>query len=148
MDTAKKLNICDMIKPLYYSGFCLTDDKTFCEFYVRKIPKLNQEFKPFQFTEENMEFELGGEVEPTKGKQKMFFGDFLLDNTILFDYFVGKYKEIKFFWVNKWLGKSKSGLVSIVKDGKMVGLLRTRKRRSQNVKAKEEGKGKREGTKE
>lgn len=128
----KKLNICDMIKPLHYSGFCLTDNKTFCEFYVKKFPKLNQQFKQFNFTEETLNFELGGEVNPVEGKKNVFFDNFKLDNRILFDYFIGKYKEVKFFWLNKWFGKSRSGLVGIVKDGKLVGLLKTKKRRLEN----------------
>lgn len=128
----KKLNICDMIKPLHYSGFCLTDNKTFCEFYVKKFPKLNQQFRQFNFTEETLNFELGGEVNPVEGKKNVFFDNFKLDNRILFDYFIGKYKEVKFFWLNKWFGKSRSGLVGIVKDGKLVGLLKTKKRRLEN----------------
>lgn len=142
----KKLNICDMIKPLYYSGFCLTDNKTFIEFYVKKYPKLNQEFKSFNFTEETLNFELGGEVKPSKGKKNVFFDNFKLDNGILFDYFIDKYKEVKFFWLNKWYGKSRSGLIGIVKDGKLVGLLKTRKRRLQNgISTQEEGKRGKEG---
>lgn len=134
----KRLNICDMIKPLHYSGFCLTDNKTFCEFYVNKFPKLNQEFKSFTFTEETLNFELGGAVEPVEREKSVFFGDFLLDNKILFDYFKGKYKEVKYFWFKKWFGKSRSGLIAIVKDGKLVGLLKTRKRRSKNGYSTEE----------
>lgn len=128
----KKLNICDMIKPLHYSGFCLTDNRTFCEFYVKKFPKLNQQFKQFNFTEETLNFELGGEVNPVEGKKNIFFDNFKLDNRILFDYFIGKYKEVKFFWLNKWFGKSRSGLIGIVKEGKLVGLLKTKKRRLEN----------------
>lgn len=146
MDTnTKRLNICDMIKPLYYSGFCLTDNKKFIEFYVKKFPKLNQEFKPFIFTEETMSFELGGTVEPQETKKSIYFDDFVLDNRVLFDYFIDKYKEVKYFWLNKWLGKSKSGLIGIVKNGKLVGLLKTRKRRLSHGFSTEEGK---EGRKE
>jgi len=128
-----KLNICNIIKvPLYFSGFCLTDNRTFCEFYVKKFPKLNQEFKSFIFTEQNIAFDIGGEVEPLTNEKSVFFGDFLLDNRSLFDYFVIKHKEVKYFWLNKWLGKKGSGLIGVIKDGKMVGLFKTRKRRSKN----------------
>lgn len=128
-----KLKICDIIQiPLYFSGFCLTDNKTFCEFYVKKFPKLNQEFKSFNFTEQTLSFDIGGEVIPQEREKSVFFGDYLLDNRILFDYFIAKYKEVKFFQLNKWLGGKRSGLIGIVKDGKLIGLLKTRKRRSKN----------------
>ena len=143
--TTKRLNICDMIKPLYYSGFCLTDNNKFIEFYVKKFPKLNQEFKSFNFTEETMSFELGGAIEPIENKKNVYFGDFVLDNKVLFSYFVDKYKEVKYFWLNKWLGKSKSGLIGIVKDGKLVGLLKTRKRRlSHGISTEERKEGRKE----
>jgi hypothetical protein len=137
-----RLNICDIIKlPLYYSGFCITDNKTFCEFYMKKFPKLNQEFKPFEFTEQTLSFEIGGEVLPEKNEKGVSFGDFLLDNGILFDYFIDKHKEVKFFWLNKWFGKNKSGLIGIVKSGKLVGMFKTRKRRlSHGTSIQEEGK--------
>ena len=44
--------------PLYYSGFCLTDNSNFSEFYLNRIPKLNYQFKEFKFTEENLIYEL------------------------------------------------------------------------------------------
>jgi hypothetical protein len=127
------MNICSIVKvPLYYSGFCLTDNKTFCEFYIRKFPKLNQKFESFEFTEKTLSFDIGNEIVPTKIQKKVYFGDFLLDNSDLFDYFVDKYKEVKYFWLNKWLGDKRSGFIGIVKDGKMVGLFKTRKRRLAN----------------
>jgi len=127
-----RLNICDIVHPLYYSDFALTDNKNFIEFYLKKFPKLNQEFRPFIFDEKTLSFELGGEVKAEEQKKSIFFGDFILDNKIFYKYFIVKYKEVQFFWLHKWLGQSKSGLIGVVKNGKLIGLLKTRKRRSKN----------------
>lgn len=134
-----RLNICDVIHPLYYSGFALTDNRNFIEFYLKKFPKLNQEFRPFIFDEKTLSFELGGEVKVEEQKKSVFFGDFILDNKIFYQYFIAKYKEVQFFWLHKWLGKNKSGLIGVVKEGKLIGLLKTRKRRSKNGFKQEEG---------
>lgn len=129
IDKPKHLNICDVVQPLFYSGFALTDNKNFIEFYIKKFPKLNQTFKEFQFDESTLNFELGGSVEAYEEKKYVVFDNFILDNKLFYHYFKAKYKEMQFYWFNKWLGKKRTGLIAIVKDGKLIGLLKTRKRR-------------------
>lgn len=129
IDKSKKLNICDVVQPLFYSGFALTDNRNFIEFYIKKFPKLNQEFKEFHFDESTLDFELGGSVEPEEEKKYVSFGDFVLDNKIFYHYFKVKYKELQFYQFNKWLGKKRTGLIALVNGGKLIGLLKTRKRR-------------------
>jgi hypothetical protein len=148
LDLKPKINICEIVNPLYYSGFCLTDNKNFCEFYVKKFPKLNQDFRSFFFDENNLKFKLGNEVEPEELKKNVLFNDFSLDNKVFFVYFVSKYKGIKFFWLERWLEKNRSGLIGIVDlQNKLVGLLKTKKRRTKDgSKTNEEGKGKREAS--
>jgi hypothetical protein len=124
-----KLNICDIVQPLYYSGFALTDNKSFIEFHLKKFPKLNQTFKEFVFTEDSISFEIGAGIIPEEQKKNILFDNFILDNKLLYHYFIAKYKEVQFYWFNKWLGKKGTGLIAIVKDGKLIGLLKTRKRR-------------------
>jgi len=147
MKTTERLNICDIIKPLFYSGFALTDNSNFIEFYVKKFPKLNQEFKEFVFNENTLSFELGGQVKAEEQKKSVFFDDFILDNKIFYHYFIAKYKEMQFYWLNRWMGQKRAGLIAIVKDGKLIGLLKTKKRRTENGNQIEEKRGK-EGRKE
>lgn len=115
--------------PLYYSRFCLTDNINFAEFHVNKIPMLNYPFKDFEFNESNLMYVLDNEVFPKKDRKNIHFGIFYLDNSVYYYYFINKYKDPKFFWITSFLGREVKGYIGVVKDGKLIGLLITRRKK-------------------
>ena len=116
--------------PLYYSGFCLTDNNNFSEFHLNRVPKLNYQFIEFKFTEENLTYELEkNEITPIVNKKNVLFGDFILDKLIYYSYFTKKYKEVKFYFVKSFLGENVVGVIGIVKENKLVGMLLLKRRK-------------------
>ena len=116
--------------PLYYSGFCLTDNTNFSEFYLNRIPKLNYQFKEFKFTEENLIYGLEkNEVNPIVNRKNVLFGDFVLDKFIYYNYFIRKYKEVKFYFVKSFLSALVVGVVGIMKEDKLIGVLLLKRRK-------------------
>lgn len=119
----KKKTIFDTGDVLYYSGFALTDNKNFCQFFVKKFPKLNYTFKKFSFSEKDLLFSLDKEVKPVLNHNYAIFDPGRVD-LIYFNHFQEHFKSIKFFLLKEFRGKSALGKVLIFdqEKGKAVGI--------------------------
>lgn len=108
---------------IYFSGFCITDNENFAEFYIRKFPKLNYPFKRFEFDEDNFKYETTSKVMVNLTKTKALFDKREADRKY-FDYFINKYKLVEFFKVERFMG-FKCDLVGIfdIEKNRLVGLI-------------------------
>lgn len=101
---------------LYFSGFCLTDNKNFSEFYIKKIPDLKKQYKTFDFSEKDMIYSLEEEVKKENIENKV--------SDTHFNYFTKKYKNIKFYLLKSFLNIPTFDSVGIVRNDKLVGILK------------------------
>jgi len=110
---------------LYYSGFCLTDNKNFSEFWLFKIPRLGYPFKSFKFGRRDMNFIFEEmEITPKKISNSVLLGNLEVDKTFVM-YFINKYgKDITYRKVKKSFNKINENLVGVFKDGKNIGILK------------------------
>jgi hypothetical protein len=110
--TLKKRTIFDTGDALYYSGFCLTDNKNFCQFFVKKFPKLNYTFKKFSFFEKDLAFSLDRETIPVLNGNYAIFEHGKVD-LLYFNYFKERFAELKFFILKDFRGNSALGKILI-----------------------------------
>jgi hypothetical protein len=113
----KEKTIFDLGDPFWFSGFCLTDNENFSEFYLKKIPRLNFEYKSFDFSEKDMIYKIEKEVKKEKIKDKV--------SKHHFNYFEKKYKDIKLYLVSFL---QTNGFVGIVKEDRLVGILKLKEK--------------------
>jgi len=108
----KKRTIFNSGDVLYYSGFALTDNKNFCQFFVKKFPKLNYQFKKFGFSESDLTFSLDKEVNPVINHNYAMFDSGKID-LLYFNYFQERFKSLKFFTLKDFRNQSSLGKVLI-----------------------------------
>lgn len=132
VDKAKKIK---MVLPdgdnLYFSGFCLTDNVNFSEFYIKKIPDLKKKYFSFDFDEKDMVYNLGKEIKKEEIENKV--------SNIHFNYFIKKYENSKFFLLESFLNNKTSDSVGIVKEDKLVGILKIKENENGKVCIQEKG---------
>jgi hypothetical protein len=119
----KKKTIFNTGDVLYYSGFALTDNKNFCQFFVKKFPKLNYTFKKFDFFEADLTFSLDKEVKPVLNHNYAIFEPGKIE-LLYFNHFKENNKEIKFFLLKEFRGKSALGKVLVfdIEKNRPIGL--------------------------
>jgi hypothetical protein len=121
--TLKKRTIFDTGDVLYYSGFALTDNKNFCQFFVKKFPKLNYNFRKFAFSESDLIFSLDKEVNPVVNHNYAVFDSGKID-LLYFNHFQDRFKSLKFFVLKDFRNESALGkiLVFDTDKNKVVGI--------------------------
>lgn len=121
----KEKTIFDLGIPLYFSGFCLTDQFNFAEFYVNKIPKLDFIFGKLKFTEKDLIFHLDKEILDVKHNNKYIQIEKFYILNFYYLYFVYKYKNIKLYWLKDFLQQSAYRKIAVVDEitKKLVGIL-------------------------
>jgi hypothetical protein len=122
----RERTIFDLCDNLFFSGFCLTDNVNFSEFYLIEIPKeCKKEFKEFIFDEESLIFQIGDQprIIFDEDEKNVKFDNLFIDKEF-FLYFTNKYPSANFFWLKSFLKEPICGLVGVLIGTKMVGLLK------------------------
>jgi len=95
LELKKSESIFDVSNKLWFSGFCLTDNRFFSEFYFTSVPNFKLEkLEKMEFEERDLDFELGKEISRNDIK-----------DTIYSRHFLEQYDRIKFFDVKSFIGK-------------------------------------------
>lgn len=117
--------------PLYYSGFCLTDNLNFAEFYLPILPKECRETKRFEFDDNKLQFQIGQhpKIMIDDEKKVVMFDNFFIDKSY-FLYFSKKYPNANFYWLKSFINEPIIGLVGVLIGTKLVGLLKLKPERS------------------
>lgn len=116
--------------PLYFSGFCITDNYNFSEFFLSDIPEEMKNFTPirkFEFKEETLMYQIGDhpKIIIDEEQNRVVFDNFFVDKEY-FLYFTNKYPNANFLWLKSFLKEPILGLVGVLVGTKLVGLLKTK----------------------
>lgn len=121
------------IKPLFYSGFCLTDNLNFAFFYADtknfvdniSIKALNR----FKLNEADLDMEIDREIEiiPSKGVKKVSFPDIGQIDRVIFNTMKNMYPNCVFHQLKTFFGQAVNSMIIVLHEekGKPVGLLKT-----------------------
>ena len=121
------------IKPLFYSGFCLTDNQKFAFFYADtkifvdniSVKSLNR----FKLNEADLDMEINREIEviPNKGVKKVSFSDIGQIDRVIFNTMKNIYPDCVFHQLKTFFGQAVNSMIIVLHEekGKPVGLLKT-----------------------
>lgn len=121
----KNKSIYDLGLDLYWSGFCLTDNTNFCQFFVKKVPKLGYKFKKFAFEREDLNFVLDRQVTPVlSSTHAEIDGDFV--DLIYYNLVVGN-NNCSFYRLKSFLTIPTSNKIIVINEKeKPVGMFITK----------------------
>lgn len=126
-----KKKIKSNIKKVYFSGFCLTDNKNFALFNVSDQFLVDNEFSNalnFKLTEDDLWIIINrsNEIKPIKENQDVFFKNHGTVKKEFFD-LINNFHKCKFFPITEWFGKKCNRLIVALpdKEGKPIGILKT-----------------------
>lgn len=122
-------------KSLFYSGFCLTDNKEFAIFYVDDKflvdNKIKMNLNRFMLSENDLDMEINRDVQiiPEKGVRKYKVEENKYINNELVDLFKKDFPECVFFKLKSFFGKPVNTLLIVLSEefGKPIGLLKIKK---------------------
>lgn len=120
-------------KPLYYSGFCLTDNLSFAFFYtdtkffVDNVPI--KDLNRFKFNEADLDMTIDKSImlQPSKGVKKVSFNGIGLIDRDIFNTMKKIYPESVFHPVQSFFGQTVNAMIIVLHEeyGKPVGLFKT-----------------------
>ena len=118
--------------PIYYSGFCVTDNKNFALFDVPEQFLVDKGFTNvlnFQLTENDlwMLIDRKNQIKISRGNLKVTFTGFGMVDRKHFDLFTSLNPKIEFYPVTEWFGNASNRLFVGLPDctGKPIGVLKT-----------------------
>lgn len=125
--------IFDRKEKLYYSGFCLTDNLHFAEFYLPKLPsECRKPVEIFTFEEDKLVYQIGDQPRISFSDEKIVkFNDFFVDKCFVM-YFTNKYPQGKFYWLKSFLKEPIIGLIGVLIGTKLVGMLKLKSERKES----------------
>jgi hypothetical protein len=118
--------------PLYYSGFCLTDNLTFAFFYAEEKKlvdnSLIKDLNRFKFNEAELDIILDRttKIEFSKGIKKVHFPNYGFINREIFNTMQEIYPECVFHPVLTFFGQDVNSMLIVLSEeyGKPVGLFK------------------------
>jgi len=120
-------------KPLYYSGFCLTDNKSFAFFYaddknfVDNVPIKDLNRFKLNETDLDMIIDKSEMVIPSKGVKKVNFPEIGFVDREIFNTIKKLYPRSVFHRINSFFGQAVNSMIIVLHEeyGKPVGLFKT-----------------------
>lgn len=103
----------------------LTDNKNMVEFEVESPPI--SVIKTLKFKNKpDLSYELESKLIPNQDGSKVIFihdsMQYYIDKTFC-EYFEDKYKEVKYYWIKKFLGKEVEEKIGVINNKKLIGIL-------------------------
>jgi hypothetical protein len=123
----------DKIKPLYYSGFCLTDNKNFAFFYAEDkkiIDKVSTKvLNRFKLNEADLDIIIDKTemIVPKKGLKEVTFSGIGLIERNLLNEMEKMYPKCVYHQIESFFGQRVNSMIIVLQEefGKPVGLFKT-----------------------
>ena len=126
-------NLFDLDKPLYYSGFALTDDCDTVLFFIDdsfiEKNELANNISDFNLTENDLHIRFNNQqfLKPTILSNYYLFDNIGIVKRKKMDWFIANYPNCVFHPITEWFGKSVNTLIIVLIEsfGKVVGVVKT-----------------------
>ena len=120
-------------KPLYYSGFALTDNYDVILFSINdeflEKNSLTNQFDEFNLNEDNLAVKYDNQkpLTPVEFDEGYMFDEVGSISKSQLQWFIGHYPDCAFYPVTEWFGKSVNTLIIVLAEvfGKAVGVVKT-----------------------